>query len=127
MRVPELGGRWKPLHYAAARFFAPLALLLVELEDGRVAAYGHCDRAADAPTAGNLTITVQSWDQLQPRLQIQVPLPAQYVLILFPKNTRNSFYLGASVCLQDKDPFGYLIVFLETGRWNPLWITQRII
>ena len=49
----EYGGRWKVLHYAAARFFAPVCLVLYE-RDGRLQAHGLNDRGE--PVSGNLQL-----------------------------------------------------------------------
>lgn len=61
----EYGGRWKPLHYFAVDFFAPLLVILTELGDGTVAAFIHFDRRQDL-VVGTLTVSIRSWDRLDP-------------------------------------------------------------
>lgn len=61
----EYGGRWKPLHYFAVDFFAPLLVILTELGDGTVAAFIHFDRRQDL-VVGTLTVSICSWDRLDP-------------------------------------------------------------
>ena len=71
--IQEYGGRWKPLHYFAVEFFAPLAVFPLELEDQSIASFVHFDRIEDLQS-GNLQIFVHSWQQLDPLLQIDVPI-----------------------------------------------------
>ena len=71
----ERGGRWKPLHYFAVDFFAPLIFIIVDSpDDGSVAAYAHFDRREDL-VAGTLAISVHSWDSMDNLFTVQVPIP----------------------------------------------------
>lgn len=54
----EYGGRWKLLHYAARRFFAPRRLALI-VKEGSVALFLFNDTAA--PITGEVTIRVIGW------------------------------------------------------------------
>ena len=71
--MKEYGGRWKPLHYFAVDFFAPLAVFPVELADNSIASFVHFDRIEDLHS-GTLQVFVHSWEQLDPLLQIDVPI-----------------------------------------------------
>ncbi len=78
--LPEYGGRWKPLHYFAVRFFAPLIFLLIESPNGQVAAYPHYDRPEDL-VPGTLKIFIHSWEKLEPVDQIDVIIPQVKILV----------------------------------------------
>ena len=56
----EYGGRWKPLHYAAKRFFAPLAV--IAKPDGSI--FGINDTAQ--PLAGRLTVERWAYNERTP-------------------------------------------------------------
>lgn len=71
--MKEFGGRWKPLHYFAVDFFAPLAVFPVELTNNMIASFVHFDRIEDL-RSGILQIFVHSWQQLDPLLQIDVAI-----------------------------------------------------
>ncbi|WP_020612991.1 beta-mannosidase [Sediminispirochaeta bajacaliforniensis] len=51
----EYGGRWKPLHYAAKRFFAPTALISYREEDGKITIKGIND--TEQALSGSLEIS----------------------------------------------------------------------
>ena len=63
------------------RFFSPLALFLIELEDATVATFVHYDLTEDLQT-GTLTVSVHSWDRLEALLQIDVAI--NEVFCFFP-------------------------------------------
>ncbi len=56
----EYGGRWKTLHYAAARFFAPLMITVREESPGTITIYGVND--TEAPVSGSLQVDLVDFD-----------------------------------------------------------------
>ena len=68
----EYGGRWKPLHYFASKFFAPLSFMLW-IRDGNVAVYPHDYRDGKDMVPGILLIKLHSWSQTTPVLIQRLP------------------------------------------------------
>lgn len=61
----EYGGRWKPLHYFAVKFFAPLSFM-IWVRDGIVAIYPHDYRNGADMVPGILQIKLYSWSKITP-------------------------------------------------------------
>ncbi|KZS12421.1 Beta-mannosidase [Daphnia magna] len=68
----EYGGRWKPLHHFATKFFAPLSFMLW-IRDGNVAVYPHDYRNGADMVPGILLIKLQSWSQINPVVIERLP------------------------------------------------------
>ncbi|EFX88257.1 hypothetical protein DAPPUDRAFT_311672 [Daphnia pulex] len=68
----EYGGRWKPLHHFATKFFAPLSFMLW-VRDGNVAIYPHDYRSGADMVPGILLIKLQSWSQINPIVTERIP------------------------------------------------------
>ena len=64
-RYIEYGGRWKPLHYFAVKFFAPLTFMLW-IRDGNVSVFPSDYRNGADMIPGTLQIQLYSWSQLAP-------------------------------------------------------------
>jgi beta-mannosidase len=56
----EYDGGWKPLHYAARRFFAPLHIVMFNRNPGIISVYGLNDTLDTIP--GSLEVTVSGFD-----------------------------------------------------------------
>ena len=55
----EYNGKWKVLHYAAKRFFAPVLVSAFETKDGRLEVWGNNDRLE--PVNGKLLLRVMDF------------------------------------------------------------------
>ena len=55
----EYGGKWKVLHYAAQRFYAPLLVSAVETKAGDIEVWGNNDRLE--PVSGKLSLRVMDF------------------------------------------------------------------
>lgn len=65
--IPEYGGRWKMLHYYAAKFFAPVIVVPHLVSHGlKLSIYGISDRKNN--DSCELSIALYSWDSLKPKL-----------------------------------------------------------
>lgn len=105
----EYGGKWKPLHYHARRFFAPLAV--AALSDGTIAAYN--DTAVDMEA----TVQVERWtfngEKIGSRA-IPVLVPADGVRHL----------RGSSIIPPETDEATFLVLMLKTakGEFSNVWV-----
>jgi len=70
----EYGGRWKPLHYFAVKFFSPVSFMLWVL-DGNVNVYPHWFRNG-ALKAGTLNVQLFSWASIAPITDDFINVPA---------------------------------------------------
>jgi hypothetical protein len=61
----DSGGRWKPLHYAAARLFAPLALSVAEADGGWLEARRGGARGSEAARIVRALAGSLPWARLQ--------------------------------------------------------------
>lgn len=68
----ELGGRWKPLHYFAVKFFAPLTFMLW-IRDGVVSVFPSDYRYGADMRPGTLQVQLHSWSQLAPVFSQRIP------------------------------------------------------
>lgn len=84
----EYGGRWKPLHYFAVKFFAPLSFMLW-LRDGNVAVFPHDYRNGSDMRPGVLQIQLFSWSSLTPRVAQRIPNVFSGFLFSIPTQALN--------------------------------------
>ncbi|MGM0432676.1 MAG: glycosyl hydrolase 2 galactose-binding domain-containing protein [Spirochaetota bacterium] len=95
----EYGHRWKALHYAARRFYAPQILTFLEAEDGMVELYGVNDTYT--PVQGKLTLTANHFSGNSAVLDTRIcTLGREASTLLGRIPVDRSLYPGHSWCLQ---------------------------